>query len=34
MFQLYQDSIALACFFGKPDYFLTMTANPHWEEIE
>jgi hypothetical protein len=33
MFQLYQDSLALARFFSKPDFFLTITANPNWEEI-
>lgn len=33
MFQLYQDSLALARFFAKPDFFLTVTANPRWEEI-
>ena len=33
MFQLYQDSITLSRFFGKPDFFLTMTANPKWDEI-
>jgi hypothetical protein len=34
MFQLYQDSIAIARFSGKPDWFLTMTANPNWDEIK
>jgi hypothetical protein len=34
MFQLYQDSIALARTFGKPDLFLTITANPNWPEIK
>ena len=34
MFQLYQDSLALARFFGKPDFFLTVTANPYWDEIK
>ena len=33
MFQLYQDSLALARFFSRPDFFLTITANPNWEEI-
>ena len=34
MFQLYQDSLALARYFSKPDFFLTITANPNWEEIK
>ena len=34
MFQLYQDSIAIACYYGKIDFFLTMTANPNWQEIK
>ena len=34
MFQLYQDSLAIAHFCGKPDFFLTMTANPQWPEIQ
>lgn len=34
MFQLYQDSLALARFFGPPDLFLTFTANPNWPEIQ
>lgn len=33
MFQLLQDSLAVARFYGKIDYFLTMTANPQWKEI-
>ncbi|KIL54493.1 hypothetical protein M378DRAFT_1055673 [Amanita muscaria Koide BX008] len=33
MYQLYQDSLALARYFGKPDYFFTVTANPQWPEI-
>jgi Helitron helicase-like domain at N-terminus len=33
MFQLYQDSLALARFFSKPDFFLTVTANPNWVDI-
>jgi hypothetical protein len=32
MQQLYQDSMALM-YFGKPDLFITFTANPKWEEI-
>ena len=32
MFQLYQDSLALARYFSKPDFFLTITANPNWRK--
>ena len=34
MFQLFQDSMAIAQHCGKPDIFLTMTANPSWDEID
>ena len=34
MYQLYQDSMAIARFFHKVDYFITMTANPNWQEIK
>jgi hypothetical protein len=34
MFQLYQDSLAIARYSGKPDWFLTMTANANWPEIK
>ena len=34
MFQLYQDSIALSWHFGKPDLFVTITANPNAPEIK
>jgi hypothetical protein len=27
------NAMALVQRFGKPDYFITMTCNPHWEEI-
>src|SRR6266542_3377052 len=27
------DAMALVQKYGKPDYFLTMTCNPNWEEI-
>ena len=27
------DAMVLVTRFGKPDYFVTMTCNPHWEEI-
>ena len=33
MQQFYQDSMALVKHFGKPDLFITFTANPKWEEI-
>lgn len=31
--QAYLDSMALVARFGKPDYLITMTANPTWPEI-
>lgn len=34
MFQLLQDSLAIAQFYQKIDYFITMTANPQWKEIK
>jgi Helitron helicase-like domain at N-terminus len=34
MNQLFQDSMAICWAFNKPDIFLTMTANPHWPEIQ
>lgn len=33
MNQLFQDSMAITRFEGKPDLFLTMATNPHWPEI-
>jgi hypothetical protein len=33
MQQLFQDSMALVRYFGKPTFFITCTANPRWEEI-
>jgi Helitron helicase-like domain at N-terminus len=30
----YQDSMAIVRTFGKPGYFITFTANPHWDEIK
>ena len=33
MFQLYQDSMAIARFCGRVNFFLTQTANPNWKEI-
>jgi hypothetical protein len=32
--QNYQDAIATTVRFGKPTYFITLTANPKWPEIE
>jgi len=32
-FQRYQDAMAVVRKFGKPDLFITMTANPKWPEI-
>ncbi|KAJ8457646.1 hypothetical protein ONZ45_g18233 [Pleurotus djamor] len=34
MYQRFQDSLAIARFFGKVDIFMTVTCNPHWPEIE
>src|SRR6202050_5217175 len=34
MYQLFQDSMAIARHCGKPDIFLTMTANPSWPDID
>lgn len=33
MRQAYQDAMAIVRKFGKPDLFITFTANPAWEEI-
>ena len=33
MNERYHDSMALVRSFGKPSFFLTITANPKWEEI-
>ena len=30
----YQDAMAIARQHGKPDYFITFTANPSWPEIK
>jgi hypothetical protein len=27
------DAMTLVQWFGKPDYFVTMTCNPYWEEV-
>ena len=34
MTQLFQDAMAIVRTFGKPDIFLTITANPNWPEIQ
>ena len=31
--QNYMDAMAIVRKFGKPDYFITMTANPAWPEV-
>ena len=33
IWQLYYDAMALVRYCGKPDLFITMTANPKWPEI-
>lgn len=33
MQQLFQDSMAIVRYFGKPTFFITITANPRWPEI-
>ena len=34
MEQLFQDSMAIVRYFGKPTLFITFTANPVWKEIQ
>ena len=34
MTQIFQDAMAIARTFGKPDIFYTMTANPNWPELQ
>jgi hypothetical protein len=34
MLQLFQDSMAISRFFGFASYFITVTANPQWPEIQ
>ena len=31
--QLYQDAMGIVRYFGKPDFFITFTCNPRWQEI-
>jgi hypothetical protein len=33
MHKLFQDSMAIVRFVGKPGLFITSTVNPHWKEI-
>ena len=33
MHQNYMDAMSIVCRHGKPDFFLTMTANPAWPEV-
>ena len=32
--ECFYDAMALVMHFGKPDYFITVTTNPNWTEIE
>ncbi|XGW02733.1 hypothetical protein V3C99_014623 [Haemonchus contortus] len=34
MQQSFQDAMAIVARFGKPTYFITMTCNPQWKEIQ
>lgn len=34
MQKLFQDNMALVRHFGRPDLFITFTANPNWPEIK
>ena len=33
MKQLYQDAMAICRHYGQPDFFITFTCNPKWDEI-
>jgi hypothetical protein len=33
MQQLFQDLMCLVTHFGKPNLFMTFTANPNWEKV-
>ncbi|KAI7943051.1 hypothetical protein MJO29_012895 [Puccinia striiformis f. sp. tritici] len=33
MIQMYQDSVAIAEHYGKPSLFVTMTADPQWDDV-
>ena len=32
--QCYLDAMAIVAKFGRPDFFITMTANPNWAEVQ
>jgi hypothetical protein len=34
MAKIYQNSMAIVRYFGKPTLFITFTANPRWVEIQ
>ena len=34
MYQTFQDAMTIVTKYGKPDIFLTITANPRWPEIQ
>jgi len=34
MHGIFQDSMAIARYFKKIDLFITVTANPHWVEVQ
>ena len=34
MMQNLQNSFAIACIYGNASCFITMTANPNWQEIQ
>ena len=33
LLQVVQDAMGTVCHFGKPDFFVTFTCNPRWQEI-
>jgi hypothetical protein len=33
MQQTYQDAMVIVCYFVRPQVFITVTANPYWDEI-
>jgi hypothetical protein len=34
MFQLSQDTMAVVCTYGPASFFITVTANPQWEDVQ
>ncbi|PIC26000.1 hypothetical protein B9Z55_018714 [Caenorhabditis nigoni] len=34
MIQQYQDAMSVVSNYGKPDYFITLTCNSYWDEIQ